>query len=67
MTGNINFLENTTYVKKGVESEVVFTKIEMNNERLIFFKIQGMFQKVSRLKVYLPKQRWTMKANINFL
>ena len=56
MTGNINFLENTTYVKKGVESEVVFTKIEMNNKRLIFFKIQGMFQKVSRLKLYLPNR-----------
>ena len=30
--GNVNFLQNTSYVEKSIESEAVLTKTEMNNE-----------------------------------
>ena len=53
---------------KSIETEAIFTKTEMNTEGNInFLHYMRCVQKVPRLKLYLPKQKWTMnKASILF-
>ena len=43
------------------KTEAIFTKSEMNNERNVHFpQNTSCVQKVSKLKMYLPKQKWIM-------
>ena len=47
--------------KKSIETEAVFTKIEMTNEWNINFPLNTRFvKKLLRLKLYLPRQLSTM-------
>ena len=47
---------------KSIETEAVFTKMEMNNEGNInFLQNTTCVQKVSKLKLSLPRWKWTMK------
>ena len=52
---------------KSIETEAVFTKTEMNNERNVdFLQNTKCVEKVSRLKLYLPRQKWTMNEKLIF-
>ena len=54
---NVDFLQNSSCVKKSNETEAVFTKRKMNNEwNVDFLQNSSYVVKVSRLKLYLPKQ-----------
>ena len=50
------FSPNTCCTEKSIETEAVFTNIEMNNEWNVYFlQIRFVLKKVSRLKLYLPR------------
>ena len=52
---------------KSIETEAVFTKTEMNNEwNINFLQNLRCVEKVSRLKLYLPSQKWTMNETLIF-
>ena len=60
---NVDFFQNTSCV----ETEAVFTKIEINNEWSVeFLQNTSCVEKVSRQKLYLPRQKWTMKETLIF-
>ena len=53
--------------RKSIETEAVFTKNEMNNEGDVhFLQNTSCAEKVSRLKLYLPRPKWTMKEMFIF-
>ena len=52
---------------KSIETEAVFTKREMNNEwNVDFLQNTSCVEKVSRLKLYLPREKWTMNETLIF-
>ena len=52
-------------LKKSIETEAVFTKIEMNNEwNVNSFQNTRCVEKVSRQKLYLPKSKWTTNETL---
>ena len=66
--GNVNFHQITYCVKKNIETEAVFTKREMNNEGNVnFHQITYCVQKASKLKLYLPREKRTMKETLIFI
>ena len=47
------------YIFKIIETEVGFTKTEINNEWNVYFiQNKRCFKKLSRLNLYLPRQKW---------
>ena len=64
----VHFLQNTSTLKKSIETEAVFKKREMNNERNVkFLQNISYVQKVSRLKLYLLlRQKETMNETLIF-
>ena len=52
---------------QNIETEAVFTKTEMNNEwNVDFLQNTSCVDKISRLKLYLPRQKWTMNETLIF-
>ena len=52
---------------KSIETECIFTKREMNNEwNVDFLHNTSCVEKVSRLKLYLPREKWTMNEALIF-
>ena len=52
---------------KSIETEAVVTKTEINDEGNVhFLQNTSCVEKVSRLKLYLPRQGWTMKETFIF-
>ena len=62
------FSSNYELCWKSIETEAVFTKTEMNNEwNINFHQNTSCVGKVSRLKLYLPRQKWTMNEKLIFI
>ena len=52
---------------KSIITEAVFTKTEMNNEWTVhFLPNTSCAENVSRLKLYLPRQKWIMNESFIF-
>ena len=55
-------------VLKIIETDAIFTKKEMNNEGNVdFLQNKRCVDKVSRLKLYLPRKKWTMNETLIFI
>ena len=62
----LNTMTTRTVLKK-IKTETVFTKTEMNNEWSVdFLENTRPVEKVSRQKLYLPRQKWTMNKTLIF-
>ena len=52
---------------KFIETEAIFTKTEMNTEWNVHFQQNtSCVENLSRLKLYLPRQKWTMNETFIF-
>ena len=60
------FSRYETY-SKNIKNEAVFTKRKINNEwNFDFLQNTSCVEKVSRLKLYLPRKKWTMNETLIF-
>ena len=64
----ISFSSKYEQCWKSIETAYIFTKREMNNEGNVdFLQNSSCVEKVSRLKPYLPREKWTMNETFDFL
>ena len=64
---NNDIPQNTSYVQKVIEIEAVFTKTEMNSEwNVNFLQNTRCVEKLSKLKLYLPRKKWTINEKFIF-
>ena len=63
-----SFSSKDKVCSNSIKTEAVFTKGELNNEwNIHFLQKTRCVQIVSRLKLYLPRQKWTINETFIFL